>query len=156
MNIATLARNLEGFVKVSSKKGPLELLGLFLREESSELWDLVVAAPWLKANERSSFEYIANQLRKLLNDKELAGLSRIVILEHGGAVLHSFLEQFANHIGLVDVQFVSDGAVIRQAYIIFAGPVSDRNSKKSPQQKADPQGQSRSSKKSLQSSSRTV
>jgi hypothetical protein len=125
MNLEQIAKNLTSMAKeVKADKGPLELLGLFLRDDSPDLWDLVVAAPWLKVDERASFVYVADQLRSFLTPEELANLSRIVILEHGGAVLASFLKRFTNHAGLADIHFVADGgAIIRRAYIILAHPL---------------------------------
>jgi hypothetical protein len=141
MNIKAIATKLNRLgSNIEKSKGALELLGLFLREESQELWDLVVAAPWLKASERTSFEYIANQLKKILNNKELFGLSRIVILEHGGVVLNSFITRFKDHKGLADVHYIAEGGIIiRRAYIITARSVSDHpKKKKSPRKKAAP------------------
>ncbi|HTU21417.1 MAG TPA: hypothetical protein VMG10_25495 [Gemmataceae bacterium] len=127
MNLDSVGKKLTGMAKkITAAKGRLELLGLFLREDSPDLWDLVIAAPWLKADERASFEYVASELREALANEELAGLSRIVILEHGGAALQSFLESFRSHAGLADVHFVTEGgAIIRKAYIITAYPVVD-------------------------------
>jgi len=127
MNLDSVVIKLTGMAKkIEASKGRLELLGLFLRDDSPDLWDIVIAAPWLKADERVSFEYVANELREALADEELAGLSRIVILEHGGAVLQSFLESFSSHAGVADVHFVTEGgAIIRKAYIIVACPVAD-------------------------------
>ena len=108
MNLEVVATKLTALAgTVEADKGPLELLGLFLREDSPDLWDLVISAPWLVADERAAFEYVANKLRGELSGEELAGLSRIVILEHGGAVLSSFLMQYEGHTGLADVHYVA-------------------------------------------------
>lgn len=125
MNLDMTAEKLSVMTKkIEADKGPLELLGLFLRDDSLGLWDVVIGAPWLKADERASFVYVADQLRAHLAREELAGLSRIVILDHGGAVLESFLNQFGGRTGLADVHFVAEGgAVIRRAYVILARPV---------------------------------
>jgi hypothetical protein len=124
MNLEEVVKKLAGVAKeLKADGGPLDLFGLFLREDSPELWDVVVAAPWLKPDERSSFERVARRLREALTNDELAGLSRVVILEHGGAVLRTFLNWFADRVGLVDIYFVADGgAVIRKAYVIHALP----------------------------------
>jgi hypothetical protein len=121
MNLETIAEKLRGLA--SDARGALEFLALFLREDSLGLWDVVVAAPWLKTGEAKSFEYVAERLRKLLTKNEIAGVSRIVILEHGGAVLSSYLDQFANQFGFADIHFVTED-VIRRAYIIVACPPS--------------------------------
>lgn len=122
MNLDIVVKKLTDLAKkIKGTKGPLELFGLFLRDDSPDLWDIVVAAPWLKADERASFEYMAGELRDSLSSGELSGLSRIVILEHDGAVLKSFLERFSGQTGLADVHFVTEGgAIIRTSYIIVA------------------------------------
>jgi hypothetical protein len=135
VNVELVAQKLASMgKKIEADKGLLELLGLFLRDESPDRWDIVIAGPGLKADRRASFEYVAGQLRKVMTDEELTGLSRIVILDHGGAVLQSFLEQFSNRSGLADVHFVAEGgAVIRKAYIILARPgVARRRRPKKP------------------------
>ena len=143
MNLDTVVKKLASLAKkIERAKGPLELFGLFLRDDSPDLWDLVVAAPWLKADERASFEFIADELRNSLPNEELTGLSRIVILEHDGAVLKSFLERFSDHTGLADMHFVTEGgAIIRTAYIIVARPLREgarrrQSSKKTRRKKA--------------------
>jgi hypothetical protein len=139
MNPELVAAKLSGVAEtIKDSKGPLELFGLFLRDDSRGLWDVIVAAPWLKADERESFESIVSQLRAVMTDEELTGVSQIVILDHGGTVLESFLERFGGHSGLVDVHFVlRSGAIIQQAYIILAHPIADegrRQKTKKPRQ----------------------
>ena len=107
--------------KIGTEKGPLDFLGLFLREDSLDLWDLVISAPWLRADERAAFEYVANKLREELTSEEMAGLSRIVILEHGGAAQDPFRMRYEGHTGLSDARYeTAGGAIIRRAYIIVA------------------------------------
>ena len=150
MNIERVAEKLSGVAKkIEASKGPLELLGLFLREDSLDLWDVVIAAPWLSADKLALFEYVGGQLRRTLTDEEMIGLSRIVILEHGEAVLKSILAEFGNRSGLSDVNFeLEGGAVIRRVYIIAARPAANGahrgNSKKPRRSTASPQGSPRS------------
>ena len=120
MNFEVMATKLTALAeKVQAEKGPLELLGLFLREDSPDLWDLVISAPWLDADERAAFEYVAGKLREELTAEELAGLSRIVVLDPGNTLASSLFSQHARAVGPVDMPYVADGgAVIRRAYII--------------------------------------
>jgi len=157
MNIAMIAERLTTLAsKMKHGRKPLEFFGLLLREDSNDLWDVVVAAPWLKAADRTSFEYVANKLRETFTNDQLLGLSRIVILENGGAVLRSFLERFANTVGLVDVHFSTDGgAVIRKAYVVVAQSPADQKTKKRRQMKASVPGSSRQSRKSSRSGAGT-
>lgn len=151
MNVDIIAKKLMNVAKtLKSGRGELELFGLFLREDS-DLWDVVIAAPWLRAAGRDSFDFVANKLREVLTDEELIGLSRIVILEHGEAVLTSLLEEFANKSGLMDVHFIAEGgAVIRKVYVLVACSMPDRKSHrktiKQRRKKEDPQPSSHSTK----------
>jgi hypothetical protein len=143
MNIDAVAKRLTDVAnRIKTAKGPLELFGLFLRDDSTNLWDIVISAPWLKADSRTSFEYVASQLRSVMTDKELSGLSRIVILDHGGAVLRSFLEEFGGHVGEADVHFTLEGdTIIRRAYIILANSVTSQSQKKNPKKPRRKMGQ---------------
>lgn len=134
MNLERVAEKLAGVAKkVEAKKGPLELLGLFLRENSQGLWDLVVAAPWLHSDQRSSYKYIFDHMKEALTEEELVGISHIVILDHGSTVLKSFLDQFSNLTGPADVHFETEGgAVIEQEYIILARPLPDEPRQQKP------------------------
>ncbi len=142
MNLEVVVDKLKTMAKnMQADKGPLDLFGLFLRDDSPDLWDVVVAAPWLEADERESFVYIADLLGSHLSNEERFWLSRIVILDHGGAVLDSFLKEFGKCSGLAEVHYVTDGgAIIRRAYVIVAQPLakeaSRRQTKKSPRPKA--------------------
>ena len=125
MNIESTAVKLSDMAS-SYWKNDLNLLGLFLREDSGELWDLVIASPSLKSSELASFEKVAKGIRLHLNQEELASLSRIVILDQGGAVLNAFIKEFANRLGLLDIHFVLEGgAVIRRAYAIIVRGVTE-------------------------------
>ena len=142
MNIDLVAKKLVDVVDViRAEKGPLELFGLFLRENSpDDIWDVVVASHGLKAGDRDSYQFVGDRLRKVLTDNEMLGLAQIVLLQHGDAVLNDFLEIFKDRTGLVDVHHETEGgAVIRRAYILVAEKVPDqrprRKAKKQPQPK---------------------
>jgi len=154
MNLEVIAPKLDALAgKIQAERGSLELLGLFLREDSPDLWDLVISAPWLEADKRAAFEYVAHELQEDLAGEELAGLSRIVILRHVGGVPDSFLAQFANRTGLIDGHFVTDGgAIIRRAYIVVAQIGShrpgQRTTKKPPRTRVGSRGRFPSPQKS--------
>ncbi len=125
MNLDVVAKKLTGLAaEIEAEKGPLDLFALFLRDNSYGLWDFVIAASWLDHSPLSSYDYVANHLRKVLTHKEMTGLFRIVILEHGSDVLRSILEYFVNHPGLdnhVHYEIVS-GAIIERSYVMVARP----------------------------------
>jgi hypothetical protein len=134
MNLEKVAEKLTGVAeKIQAHKGPLELFGLFHREGPLDLWDIVIAAKWLKAGIGASFAYVADHLREALTEEEMTEISRIVILEHDGTVLQSFRENFGNRTGLADIHFVTEGgAIIRQVYIIVNRPVASKGRPKNP------------------------
>jgi hypothetical protein len=134
MNLSGVAKKLAVLSNsIKAADGPLEFLGLLLRDDSPDLWDVVIAAPWLKADERESFEYVANKLRQALTGEELSSISRIVILDHDGVVLRSFVDSFKGTTGLVDLHYVADGgAVIRRAYVILAGQSGKKSRHRTP------------------------
>ena len=68
MNIDLVAKKLVDVVDViRAEKGPLELFGLFLRENSpDDLWDVVVAAHGLKVGDRDSYQFVGDRLREIL------------------------------------------------------------------------------------------
>ena len=153
MNLEVVAPKLDTLGrKIQAEKGPLELLGLFLREGSPDLWDLVISAARLEADKRAAFEYVEHLLKEELAGEDLASLSRIVILRHAGDMPDSFLAQFANRTGLIDGQFVTEGgAIIRRAYIIVAQIGShrpgQRTTKKPPRTRVGSRGRVPSPKK---------
>src|SRR5438105_3314641 len=72
MNPDAVARKLADMAKkIEADKGPLDLLGLFLTDNTLGLWDVVIAAPWLEAHVRPSFEYVAKHLQSTLVEDEM-------------------------------------------------------------------------------------
>ena len=77
--------------EISAQKGDFSLFGLFLRENAKDedKWDLLVAAPWLDADEKQGLEYLAKEIQKRLEPDELLSISRIVVLEKENPVLRA-------------------------------------------------------------------
>jgi hypothetical protein len=106
---------------LSRDKGAFDLFGVFLREDSPEKWDLVVAAPWLTPDERESFKTIADGLQSTLTREEVLQFSRIVILEKGNPFLESVIARVSVEHGLSELdQTELSGVSIRRAYILTA------------------------------------
>ncbi len=61
-------------------KGALSLFGLFRRQGSLGLWDLLVSAHWLGEDQPENRAHIFRRLREWLSDEEMLQLSRVVIL----------------------------------------------------------------------------
>ena len=105
--------------KITQEKGSFNLFALFLREDAPDVWDLVVAAPWISKNKEKSIKYIAEKIKKALKPQEIIKLSRIVVIEQDSPALKAL--QRAIHIehGMTEVQnSVFFGLPIKHAYII--------------------------------------
>ena len=108
-------------LNLSQQRGEFELFGLFLREESQEKWDLIVAAPWLHSYDRASLQAVVSEMQKTLTPAELLEFSRVVVLDKGNPFLEQLLAQYKTERNLVDVHDLSLlGLSFRRAYIITA------------------------------------
>jgi hypothetical protein len=106
---------------LSHERGEFELFGLFLREESQEKWDLIVAAPWLHSYDRASLQAIVGEMQKTLNPAELLEFSRVVVLDKGTPFLESLLKTFEIEHDLVEAKNLTLlGLSFRSVYIITA------------------------------------
>ena len=77
-----IAKKLQEQEKIISKeKGPFELFALFLRNDSPDKWDLVLAADWITKDTYSALKYFSDILHKILSTEELIKFSRIAIIE---------------------------------------------------------------------------
>jgi hypothetical protein len=116
-------KNLESIEKeIADEKGEFSLFGLFLREDAENRWDLVVAAPWLNADNMEHINYIADKLKTHLKDSDLVSISRIVILD-----LHDPIVQVINSTWGVSRGFSLElnqpqllGLPFKYAYIIIS------------------------------------
>ncbi len=73
--------------EISREKGDFYLFALFCREDAADRWDLVVASPWLEADEKQGLNYLADKVRAALTEEELLSLSKIVVLEADNPVV---------------------------------------------------------------------
>ena len=105
--------------QIAAEKGAFLLFALFLREDALDLWDLLVAAPWIEANKAEALRYLVSKLNTVATQDELARLSRIVIIEKDQPGLSAIQSAFHIENGLVDVQASNFfGLQIKRAYII--------------------------------------
>lgn len=105
--------------RTSKERGEYELFGFFLREESSDKWDILVASEWISRNKQEALKYLATTIQNAFNQSELLLISRIVIIEDTNPALpalqqainieHSFTE-------IKDSDFF--GLPIKQAFLI--------------------------------------
>lgn len=66
---------------LSAEKGAFSLFAIFLREDATDKWDLVVSAPWVEFDKEAALRLISTRVRKVLTPSELLAVSRIVLVE---------------------------------------------------------------------------
>lgn len=104
---------------ITKEKGEFILFALFLREDSPDKWDLVVSAPWLDAGSKSSYEYLAKELKSSLKTQEMLTLSRIVIVDKNDPALDAVHKAVSGEHTLIEVRdSYFFGLQIKHAYII--------------------------------------
>ena len=120
--IMKLKSKLEAAVKsIEKMHGRFTLFGLFLREDSPDKWDLVVAAPWLEEGKLRALGDFVDELRDTISEEEMLSLSRIVTLNYDDPALDAILSGVTIKRGTVQFQDVNlFGLAISHAYIMRA------------------------------------
>jgi hypothetical protein len=77
---------------LEQKRGPLLIYALFLREDSLEKWDIIIAASWLNPKEMESYKTVSNELQEFLSASELVQISRIVLLNQDDPIVSFLLD----------------------------------------------------------------
>jgi hypothetical protein len=105
--------------KLSDTKGRFELFALFLREDSPNKWDLLIAADWARGDKKASINIVVEELKKELSERELLMLSRLIILDKDDATQKALQEARQVEHGLAEISD-SDflGLAIKHAYLI--------------------------------------
>jgi hypothetical protein len=78
---------------IEAKHGPFVLAGLFMREDSPGLWDLVVSAPWLQRWDLVALRRFVRLLSEALGQQEILSLSRIVTFNRNDPALKRILQE---------------------------------------------------------------
>ena len=86
---------------IAAEKGPFLLFALWLREGAPDVWDLVVCAPWMAADEGQALRYILAQLNTVASPQELSRLSRVAIIDTNSPGLASIQSSIEVEHGLV-------------------------------------------------------
>ncbi len=76
-----------------AKHEPFALFGLFMREDSSGGWDLVVSAPWLEEGKLVALGKFSQFLVKEIGEEAVLSFSRIVTLNQDDPTLHAILDK---------------------------------------------------------------
>lgn len=73
--------------ETATERGEYDLFALFLREDSSDKWDILVAAAWIDINKEEALKYLSKKIQSSLHQSELLFISRIVIIEDNNPAL---------------------------------------------------------------------
>lgn len=105
--------------RLSREKGEFTLFALFLREDSLDKWDLIVAAPWIESDRKAALPYITKKIQTTFHTEELGYLSRVVLIDQSNPALEAINRGMNIRHGVANVQN-SDffGLRIKHAYII--------------------------------------
>src|SRR5229473_2174665 len=88
---------LQKFMKqMEARKGRFTLFGLFLREDSPGLWDLVLAAPWLENGKLKALGEFVQKMSDAFGQEEVMYFSRIVTLNHDDPSLRAILSEMGS------------------------------------------------------------
>jgi len=105
--------------RLSQERGEFSLFALFLREDASDKWDLIVAAPWIDVDRKEALAYITTQIQQLFNAEELPRLSRVVLVDQSNPAVEALNQAINCQHGQNEVRDSNFfGLQIKHAYII--------------------------------------
>jgi hypothetical protein len=104
---------------LASDRGEFALFALFLREDSTDKWDLIVASKWIDENRKEALSFITQRIAEALSPEELPMLSRVVLVELGNPAVEAVNHAFHITSGVAEVTNSNFfGLEIKHAYII--------------------------------------
>jgi hypothetical protein len=107
--------------KLEARKGPFTFFGLFMREDSPNLWDLVVSAPWLGDADLDTLRKFINELADEFGEAELMNFSRVVTLTPRDESLRRILDEVGTVRKPIEKTGVDlFGLPVREAHILKA------------------------------------
>lgn len=105
--------------QTSAERGEYDLFALFLREDSSNKWDILVSSHWISSNKEESLKYLAQKVQKELAPAELSLISRIVIIEKNDPALPTLQQAVSVQHGVAEIKDSSFfGLQIKHAFLI--------------------------------------
>ncbi|MDQ2753270.1 MAG: hypothetical protein M3R72_09645 [Bacteroidota bacterium] len=109
--------------ETSAKKGKYNLFALFLRENSSYKWDVLVSANWINDNKEKSLKYLAQKIQKSFTQNELSQISRIVIIDEDNPQLPALQQAINIEHGTTEIKDSNFfGLQIKHAFLITSRP----------------------------------
>lgn len=110
---------------LSSEKGEFNLFALFLRENSLDKWDLLIAAPWVEKNKSDALKRISKEIQQNLSKKEMLKLSRLVIIDKNNPALSTFQRAIDMEHGDAEIRDSNFfGLQIKHAHVITSRRVA--------------------------------
>ena len=104
--------------ETSAEKGDYNLFALFIREGSSNRWDLLVSANWI-TKKTDVRHYLAKRMQASFEPGEIVHFSRIIIIEKDNPDLAELQEAVAIEHGSAELKcFDFSGQSIERAYLI--------------------------------------
>lgn len=108
-------------LELSREKGPFTLFAVFEHEEVPNLWDIVVAAPWVEQDNAQALRLLAEEIKKRLPVNELVRVSKIVLLNSGDASVRALTSEHAVEHGRLEIDEASQyGLPVERGYVITA------------------------------------
>ncbi len=105
--------------KTSSERGEYNLFALFLREDSSNKWDILVSANWISHDKGVALKYLADNIQKNLTKAELLLIARIVIIEENNPALPALQQAIHVEHGSAEIKESNFfGLHIKHAFLI--------------------------------------
>lgn len=105
--------------KTSKSKGNYTLFALVLREDSPDVWDLVVSAPWIWTNRWKALKFLAGEMNKVLNPEDILKISKIVPMRKESPFEHAIHSMLAIEHAPAELKncFIN-GIPVRHAFVI--------------------------------------
>ena len=104
--------------QIALEKGPLNLFALLEREDLADRWDLVVSAPWARAD-KATLRYVAESVKRHLSPEDMISLARIVILPAGEDPVRAINNSYEVEHGQIELSEPARfGLPVKHGYII--------------------------------------
>ena len=114
--------------QIADEKGDFSLFGCFLREDSYDRWDIVIAAPWFKKLDVDPIEFFSERIKSAVGRSGLLIISRIVPLRENNRFLTEVNEMVKVRHGLRSITEVDlAGVQVSRAFIITSFPAAAHN-----------------------------
>ncbi len=105
--------------ETSIERGKYDLFALFLREDSFNKWDILVAASWIDNNKEDALKYLAKKIQNSFNQSELLLISRIVLIENSNPSLPALQQAISIEHGSAEIKDSNFfGMPIKHAFLI--------------------------------------